>query len=103
MKTLQKLWIWKKWLHDTKSLNHLTKLHKQAYFNIHATHQKRTGNYPNIQNPITYNDKIAWLALFDHSEKQILYSDKIAVRNSAIGASNHEDTSKIMDMEKVAA
>ena len=80
MKTLQKLWIWKKWLHDTKSLNHLTKLHKQAYFNIHTTHQKRTGNYPNIQNPITYNDKIAWLALFDHSEKQILYSDKIAVR-----------------------
>lgn len=40
-----------------------------------------TGSYNDIEHPLTYNDKIQWLKLYDLSELKTILSDKFLVRN----------------------
>lgn len=40
-----------------------------------------TGSYNDIEHPLTYNDKIQWLKLYDVSELKTTLSDKFLVRN----------------------
>ena len=35
----------------------------------------------NLKNPVTYNDKLNWLKLYEHDERKTIYSDKYAVRD----------------------
>lgn len=38
------------------------------------------GRLPNLRNPSEFNERMAWLKLFDHVEEKIQCSDKLAVR-----------------------
>ena len=68
-----------KWHADKRTLA-LTDEYKFQYFNIHVHYFIARFRFPNIVRPITYNDKIQWLKLFDQSELHIICTDKLRVR-----------------------
>jgi len=71
--------IKKKWRSDIVQ-SKLTTNHKEHYFKIHRYHHQILDVFPAISDPTTFNDKIAWLMLFDQHEKMISHSDKYKVR-----------------------
>lgn len=72
--------IEEKWEKDLTA-SRLTKDHKDLYVNIHRHHAETTGRFPDIIDPQNYNDKIAWIMLFDQHPELVAYMDKIAVRD----------------------
>ena len=43
-------------------------------------HYKKLKSYPNIEQPISYNDKVQWLKLYDQDKNHIVCCDKSAVK-----------------------
>lgn len=43
-------------------------------------HKKKLGYPPNLDNPVSYNDKINWLKINDQDPDQIICCDKLAVK-----------------------
>ena len=43
-------------------------------------YKKRTGKELNLKNPITYNDKLNWIKLYDRNPQYTILADKYAVR-----------------------
>lgn len=48
---------------------------------IKMWYQNKTGNVLDLENPITYNEKIQWMKIFDNDPRKTLLTDKIAVRD----------------------
>lgn len=71
--------IHKKWLDDSRDKK-FTAGHEVPYKIIMQYRLRKTGNLPNLINPFSYNDKIAWLMLFDQNPMQVICSDKYKVR-----------------------
>ena len=46
-----------------------------------AWHKKKLGYWPDLENPVSYNDKINWLKVFDQDKDQIICCDKLAVKD----------------------
>ena len=46
-----------------------------------AWHKKKLGYWPDLENPVSYNDKINWLKVFDQDKDQITCCDKLAVKD----------------------
>lgn len=46
-----------------------------------AWHNKKLGYWPDLENPVSYNDKINWLKVFDQDKDQIICCDKLAVKD----------------------
>jgi hypothetical protein len=42
---------------------------------------KKFKKYPNLENPVSYNDKIQWLKIYDQDPDQIICCDKLAVKD----------------------
>ena len=70
-----------KWKEDKIECKNLSNIHKRIYFDIFKHHYKSTGSFPNIVNPKSYNDKIAWLMIFDQNKLMPQCTDKILVRD----------------------
>lgn len=47
---------------------------------LYYNYLKRIGRIPNIKNPETFSDKLAWYILFYRDERMRICSDKAAVR-----------------------
>lgn len=58
----------------------LTRAHRHQYDIIHRYHHEIVGEFPELINPRTYNEKIAWLMLFDQQQLTIRCIDKYGVR-----------------------
>jgi hypothetical protein len=71
--------IRRKWVGDKKRLP-LTRAHRQQYDLLHRFHLQVIGEFPHLTNPQSYNDKIAWLMLFDQQQVMIQCTDKFKVR-----------------------
>ena len=57
-------------------------LHPDCYeAALNDWYYQRTGKHMDLANPVTYNEKIQWLKLFDNSERKTQLADKYLVRN----------------------
>ena len=54
---------------------------KTVYLNSFIRFYQKFGRFPDLQNPVTYNEKIQWLKLFEINRLKIICSDKIEMRN----------------------
>ena len=54
----------------------MTILHEATHW-----HKKKLGTWPNLDNPKTFNEKIAWLKVYDQDRDQITCCDKLAVKD----------------------
>ena len=54
----------------------MTILHEATHW-----HKKKVGTWPNLDNPKTFNEKIAWLKVYDQDRDQITCCDKLAVKD----------------------
>lgn len=57
-------------------------LHPDQYReNLEAWYRKMTGEQLNLEHPVTFNEKIQWLKLYDSTEKKTRLADKYLVRD----------------------
>ena len=71
--------IYCKFLFEKNKLG-MQKSHWELYKNIQLLCLRQNRKFPNLKNPLTFNDKIQWLKLFDQSQTIIDCSDKIKVK-----------------------
>jgi len=69
-----------KWVRDARRLP-LTPAHREMYDNIHRMSWKLTRSLPNLVRPVSRNDALNWVKLFDQRPDSIICCDKIRVRD----------------------
>lgn len=47
---------------------------------LHMLYKNRMGKQLNLQNPVTYNEKLQWMKLYDRNDKYTMLVDKYAVK-----------------------
>lgn len=72
--------ILRKWQADAKALPLQRSAHFLDYLEIHHAMAAHVGRFPDLVDPMDFNDKIQWLKLFDQREQTIQLADKVAVR-----------------------
>lgn len=67
---------------NSLSTRQLELLDPQLYAHaIKMWYQNRTGRILNLDNPVTYNEKIQWMKLYDNDPRKTMLADKVRVRN----------------------
>lgn len=59
-------------------LKHPTWFNDEQY--VRLKYRFRLGKKLNLDNPLTYNEKLQWLKLYNHNPEYTKYVDKIAVK-----------------------